>query len=66
MTKDEVKNFFIRYEQFFMQSLHGEMDMDALPPLYAQEFIAASPLGVKPSVLEGWIFIKARLYMPWA
>lgn len=46
MTKDEVKNFFMRYEQFFMQSLNGEIDTDELSSLYAQEFIAASPLGV--------------------
>ncbi len=46
MTKDEVKNFFRRYEQFFMQSLNGEIDSDELSALYAQEFIAASPLGV--------------------
>lgn len=46
MTKDKVKNFFIRYEQFFMQSLNGEIDTDELSSLYAQEFIAASPLGV--------------------
>ncbi len=46
MTKDEVKNFFMRYEQFFMQSLNGEIDSDELSSLYAQEFIVASPLGV--------------------
>ncbi len=46
MTKDDVKNFFMRYEQFFMQSLNGEIDPDELSSLYAQEFIAASPLGV--------------------
>lgn len=46
MTRDEVKNFFIRYEQFFMQSLNGKIDTDEISSLYAQEFIAASPLGV--------------------
>ncbi len=46
MTIDEVKNFFMRYEQFFMQSLNGNIDTDELSSLYAQEFIAASPLGV--------------------
>ncbi len=46
MTKNEVKSFFMRYEQFFMRSLHGEIDPDELSSLYAQEFIAASPLGV--------------------
>jgi len=46
MTKDKVRNFFRRYEQFFMQSLNGEVDPNELSSLYAQEFIAASPLGV--------------------
>lgn len=46
MKKDKIKNFFMRYEQFFMQSLNGELDSDELSSLYAQEFIAASPLGV--------------------
>jgi len=46
MTKDEVRNFFMRYEQFFMQSLNGEIDSKELSSLYAKEFIVASPLGV--------------------
>lgn len=46
MTRDDVKNFFMRYAQFFMRSLHGELDADELSALYAPEFIAASPLGV--------------------
>jgi len=46
MTKDDVKNFFMRYERFFMQSLNGEIDSEELDSLYAQEFIAASPFGV--------------------
>lgn len=46
MTKDSLKQFFQRYEQFFMQSLDGELDDTVMSELYASEFIAASPLGV--------------------
>lgn len=46
MTKDSLKQFFQRYEQFFMQSLNGELDDTVMSELYASEFIAASPLGV--------------------
>jgi hypothetical protein len=46
MTKDSVEKFFERYEQFFVQSLDGKMDGKEISSLYAQEFIAASPIGV--------------------
>lgn len=46
MTKDSLKQFFQRCEQFFMQSLDGELDDTVMSELYASEFIAASPLGV--------------------
>lgn len=46
MTLDIVEGFFARYEQFFAQSLAGKMDGNEISSLYAQEFIAASPLGV--------------------
>lgn len=41
-----IKTVFQRYEQFFMQSLNGELDDTVMSELYASEFIAASPLGV--------------------
>lgn len=41
-----LEKFFMRYEQFFTQSLEGEIDVNELSVLYAQEFIAASPIGV--------------------
>ena len=46
MTQAELERFFQRYEDFFMQSLGGEPDGDAMAELYAPEFIAASPVGV--------------------
>ena len=46
MTKDSVEKFFERYERFFAQSLDEEMDVNEASSLYAQEFIAASPVGV--------------------
>ena len=47
MTKDQLEKFFQRYERFFMKSLGGEIDGGELAELYAPEFIAASPLGVR-------------------
>ena len=46
MTKETLEKFFQRYERFFMQSLHGEIDGDEMAELYAADFIAASPIGV--------------------
>lgn len=46
MTDESIKEFFSRYERFFMQSLSGEVDANEMSLLYAQEFIAASPVGV--------------------
>ena len=46
MTKDNVEKFFERYERFFAQSLDEKMDINEISSLYAQEFIAASPVGV--------------------
>ena len=46
MTKNMIENFFKRYERFFAQFLNGEMDANEMDALYAQEFIAASSIGV--------------------
>lgn len=46
MTNENIKEFFLRYERFFMQSLDGKIDANEISSLYAQEFIAASPIGV--------------------
>jgi hypothetical protein len=42
-----VRKLFERYESFFNRSLGGEMDMDEVASLYASEFIAAAPAGVR-------------------
>ena len=47
MTKDMLEKFFQRYGHFFMKSLGGEIDGDEMAELYAPEFIAASPIGVR-------------------
>ncbi|MDV0447490.1 hypothetical protein MsAg5_13900 [Methanosarcinaceae archaeon Ag5] len=46
MTNEKIKAFFDRYAHFFEQSLDGKIDTNEISSLYAQEFIAASPLGV--------------------
>ncbi len=46
MTSNSIKEFFLRYERFFTQSLDGDMDISEISSLYAKEFIAASPAGV--------------------
>src|SRR5690606_23250418 len=47
MMESSVRTFFERYESFFNRSLRGDMDMDEVASLYASEFIAASPAGVR-------------------
>lgn len=46
MTDESIREFFWRYERFFMQSLGGKVDANEMSLLYAPEFIAASPVGV--------------------
>ena len=42
-----VKKFFERYEQVFRRALRGDIDMNEAALLYASEFIAATPAGVR-------------------
>lgn len=42
-----VRDLFARYEKFFHQALAGDLDADQLAALYATDFIAASPAGVR-------------------
>jgi hypothetical protein len=42
-----VRKLFERYERVFNASLHGNGDMDEVAALYAAEYVAASPAGVR-------------------
>jgi len=42
-----VRKLFERYERVFRRSLGGDMDMEEAAALYAAEFIAATPAGVR-------------------
>lgn len=44
--EEQVRALFRRYQEFFMNSLAGRFDRDAVKALYASEFIDASPAGV--------------------
>jgi hypothetical protein len=46
MMEISVRKLFERYERFFNQSLHGDINMDEVASLYASGYIAASPAGV--------------------
>jgi hypothetical protein len=45
--ESSVREFFERYEKLFNQSLGGDANADEVAALYASEFIAASPAGVR-------------------
>lgn len=45
--KAAVRDLFGRYERFFNQALHGNVDANVLSSLYAAEFIGAAPAGVR-------------------
>ncbi len=47
MMETSVRKLFERYERVFKRSLSGDMDMDEAAALYAAEFIAATPAGVR-------------------
>jgi hypothetical protein len=66
--EDSIRKLFERYEEFFKQSLAGDIDMDAVKSLYASAFIAASPAGVmigenddklKKAMAEGYAHYRA-------
>lgn len=42
-----VRRFFERYQRTFERALAGDADMDEVARMYAAEFIAASPHGVR-------------------
>lgn len=42
-----VRRFFERHERKFERALAGDADMDEVARMYAAEFIAASPHGVR-------------------
>ncbi len=45
--EEHVRQLFDRYERFFRRALAGEPDPAEAAGLYTEEFIAASPAGVK-------------------
>ena len=47
MMQTPAETLFARYQRFFMQSLAGHIDPAEIDALYAPEFIAASPAGVR-------------------
>jgi hypothetical protein len=47
MMESAVREFLERYESFFNRALGGDMQMEEIAALYASEFIAASPAGVR-------------------
>ena len=46
MTLADIRAFFKRYERLFNRALNGDLDQEGTAALYADAFIAASPLGV--------------------
>ena len=47
MMETSVRRLFERYESFFNRALAGKVDLNELASLYASEFIAAAPAGVR-------------------
>lgn len=45
--EDGIRNFFVGYARVFNQALAGDIGMDEVSNMYAAEFIAATPAGVK-------------------
>lgn len=50
MMEDDIRNFFDRYARVFNQALADDIGMDEVSNMYAAEFIAATPLGVKAGI----------------
>ena len=48
-----VRRLFERYETFFNRSLGDDVDINELASLYASEFIAAGPAGVRTGKNDG-------------
>jgi hypothetical protein len=46
LMEEKVKKLFERYQQFFLQALHDNIDLEEVTSSYATAFIAATPAGV--------------------
>ena len=68
MTDASIREFFNRYQRFFMEALADNLDTDELSALYTSDFIAASPAGVmtgknddtlKQAMINGYAHYRA-------
>ena len=68
MTETSIREFFDRYQRFFMEALADNLDTDELSALYTSDFIAASPAGVmtgknddtlKQAMINGYAYYRA-------
>ena len=68
MTETSIREFFNRYQRFFMEALADNLDVDELSALYTSDFIAASPAGVmtgknddtlKQAMINGYAYYRA-------
>lgn len=53
ITKKDVESFFAKYEAGFNAALGGHVDLKAIKALYSDQFIAASPRGVRAGTNDG-------------
>lgn len=49
----EVSNFFHKYELVFSDAIEGNVDLKAAKELYSEQFIAATPQGVRAAAFDG-------------
>lgn len=53
INKQEVENFFAKYESVFGDAIEGRIDLEAIKRLYSEQFIAATPQGVRAAAFDG-------------
>lgn len=52
INNGEVADFFHRYELVFSDAMEGHVDLKAVKQLYAEQFIAATPQGVRAAAFD--------------
>lgn len=53
INKKDVDNFFANYESVFSDAIEGRIDLKAIKSLYSEQFIAATPQGVRSAAFDG-------------
>ncbi|MBL6431569.1 MAG: hypothetical protein HPM95_12080 [Alphaproteobacteria bacterium] len=53
IDEKDVERFFSKYQSVFGEAINGHIDLNAIKSFYSEQFIAATPKGVKTAEFDG-------------